>query len=161
YNGPLTMWSLATGKTRVLSENRGYYHLIFSPNGKYLVVSKDNKLEVWDTSTGEKRVSFPGYYYYNTVVLFSPDGQTLILPGPNYGSSKVWDLARNKERVTFRDFQHGQETLRFSPDGRTLAAWQNDSTIRLWDTTTGQALPTLRDAQLPPNTWTQLTAMSF
>ena len=43
-----------------------------------------------------------------------------------------------------RGHSSGVITLRFSPDGRTLASGSWDSTIRLWDTDTGETKVILR-----------------
>jgi WD40 repeat protein len=105
YNGGSKVWSLATGKERTLADKWGYVGRVsFSPNNKYLAVCGDNKLVVWDVTTGEQRVSLPFANYYSSVPLFSPDGQTLVVTrGDN--TLQVWDVTRGKQRAVLRGFQ--------------------------------------------------------
>ncbi|MDE0427259.1 MAG: WD40 repeat domain-containing protein [Candidatus Poribacteria bacterium] len=91
------------------------HSVAFSPDGKTLASgSEDNTIILWDTTTGE-----------HTRTLASPTGPFVEPTGTLVGhTDTVYSVA-------------------FSPDGRTLASSSEDSTVLLWDTTTGEHIKTL------------------
>ena len=87
----------------------------FSPDGKMLASGgEDNTIILWDTATGEHT-------------------RTLARPtGPFVGPTD-----------TFVGHTDTVYSVAFSPDGQTLASGSEDSTIILWDMTTGEHIKIL------------------
>jgi WD40 repeat protein len=88
----------------------------------------------------------PGLVQFGRGVVYSPDGRMLAFDGDD-GTVTTWDLVSGGA-LALRG--HGTAVDRprpsFSPDGRTLAAAAADSrTVKLWDTTSGEEIRTLRD----------------
>lgn len=97
-----------------------------------------------------------GHRYTVHTVAFSPDGQTLASGGED-NAIILWDTTTGEHTRTLARptgaFVGPTETLvghtdtvysvAFSPDGETLASGSEDSTIILWNTTTGEHIKTL------------------
>src|SRR5438874_10220189 len=90
--------------------------LAFSQDGKTLAIG-DSALQLWDLTTGKKRVSLARKedwldvrpWAYSDVLGFSPDGKTLVSAGLHNIKDKkgflsaqltLWDVATAKERTT-------------------------------------------------------------
>ena len=97
-----------------------------------------------------------GHRYTVHSVAFSPDGQTLA-SGSEDSTIILWDTTTGEHTRTLArptgPFVGPTDTLvghtdtvysvAFSPDGKTLASGSEDSTIILWDMTTGEPIKTL------------------
>ncbi|KAI0886951.1 WD40-repeat-containing domain protein [Annulohypoxylon maeteangense] len=124
--------------------------VVFSPDGKRLVVGVYLNASIRDVAAGESVATFG-----NSLILslaFSPNGQQLVT-GTTSGEVIVWDIATG-ERKKFRDGDdvvHSAKyylviSVTFSADGRRLAAGFQDGTIKVWDIATHQCT-TVRAAQ--------------
>ena len=97
-----------------------------------------------------------GHRYTVHCVAFSPDGKTLASGGED-NTIILWDMTTGEHIKTLArptgPFVGPTDTLvghtdtvysvAFSPDGTTLASGSEDSTIILWDMTTGEHIKTL------------------
>ena len=113
--------------------------VVFSPDGKTLVIGDGNKRHLWDMTdrTSPKPVasltlatSTPG------TTVFSPDGRTLAVATNR--SVSLWDVTDRQAPAQLSTLVgHGGYvgTVRFSPDGRTVATGSSDRTAMLWDVT--------------------------
>jgi WD40 repeat protein len=122
--------------------------LAFSPDGRMLAASSDNKtVRLWDTRT-HRPVGPPLRGHTDEVwsVAFSPNGRVLA-SGSADGTIRLWDVRRpHRIGIPLRGHTGPIHSLAFSPDGRLLASGTYNSTIVLWDVRTHRLVGTpLRD----------------
>jgi dipeptidyl aminopeptidase/acylaminoacyl peptidase len=139
---PIRLWDTASGKG--LRSFGGGWCLAFSPDGKILASGDDQGLlRLWDVAAGKEIRRFNIQPFGVDKILFSPDGKTFA------------SVNRDQENGVPTVFRWGVSTgeqlpgigvppdcsitcLAFSPDGRVLALGDHDSTIRLWEVSTGK-----------------------
>src|SRR5262249_1742558 len=128
-----------------------YHFPEVSPDGKFLVLSGDRDLHLWDLQTGKRlarrdRVRGP--------VAFSADGRWLAC-----AAHRAIHLLEMPTLKVVRIFEPPQEprgsyALTFPPDGRRLALG-GEHNITLWDVATGRPLPR------PPGHLSAVHALAF
>ncbi len=139
----------------------------FSPDGKLLVLSGDQGTSIWDVTTGEEitpikfgqshEFSFDDKFIATTsgiwdiateqpVMVFrqkrfemSPNGTTLIEVPENQQVRRLLDTPSGAEKAVLENVNNKISFYRFSPDSHWLATKYEDGSIKLWDTTTGDA----------------------
>jgi WD40 repeat protein len=108
--------------------------LAVSPDGRTLVVGPPYPghgfINLWDTARGTVRRA--AYGCPPAVVLFAPDGRTLVTAGSAERAVKNWNAATGAERVTLEEFSRGLTCAALSPDGRTLATGNAEGGVKLW-----------------------------
>jgi eukaryotic-like serine/threonine-protein kinase len=123
----------------LLSPGFGVSALGFSPDGKRLAVAiRHATLRFYDVSTGTlTRTIRTGNGATEVVAaIFSPDSRLLATCGEE--DPKIWDVESGRQLLTLRGHMATVNGIVFSPDGGTVASCSDDSTLRLWDVTTGQ-----------------------
>ncbi len=140
----IKLWDTRTGA--LLSTLEGHTGWVtgvaFSHDGALLASAGEGfLLKLWDAHTGvELKPPLAGHGPCSVMsVVFSPDDKTLASAAWD-GTVKLWDVETRLERKTLLGHGGIVWNLAFSPDGQTLAsAGWTDSTVRLWNLTTGQA----------------------
>ena len=85
--------------------------------------------------TGAELALFTDYMSETGLVVFSPDGKTLV--NGMYDTLLIWDIATGKFLKSIKRQRARIESLRILEDSKTLLCENYDGSVRLWDVTTG------------------------
>jgi WD40 repeat protein len=114
---------------------------ILSPDGKMLATwgcrngeTDECTLQLWDTDTGEERLTL--MLDRIEQVVFSPDGKQMVLLG---SPTSIRDVATGK---VFHELPTSWSTFRiaYSPDGKRLVTAMRNGIVQIWDTGSGRRL---------------------
>ena len=145
HDNTIRLWNTKTGTHfRTLIGHEGDVSgVAFSPDGKTLASgSYDNTGRLWNVKTGELVRILEGHEGGVRSAAFSPDGKTLARDTDN--TIRLWDVISGSHLRTFTGHESYVSSVAFSPDGTTLASGSYDSTIRLWNTKTGEQDKTIK-----------------
>lgn len=124
--------------------------LAISSDGKILASSSlDKTIKLWEVASGKELKTLKGHSHGVWSIAFSPDG-TRLLSG-DIETLKLWDVVSGREVMPFGNQPRpvtatSLRAVAYSPDGKTVASGDGqftESTVRLWDATTGRELKSL------------------
>ena len=151
WDGTLRAWSTDTGRevAHVTEHAPFVQEIALSPDGSMLAsVSRNVNVRVWDTDTGHIDFTVPAHGGLIRFLEFSEDGSMLVCGDVGI---TLWgsDVASGRELFRYNLEGHTQSIWKtaLAPDRRTLASGSYDTTIRLWDILTGDALFVLHEHQ--------------
>jgi WD40 repeat protein/anti-sigma factor RsiW len=101
---------------------------LFSPDGRYLLVSRGDGAQLWDVESATEIRSFlPAW---GGPIAFSPDGR-YVLGTFQFNLAYLWDTETG---ALVQDFNAGSEIvdLTFSPDGTRIAVALITGTVQIW-----------------------------
>ncbi len=139
----ITIWDVNAQQQILRIPARANSRIVFSPDGKVLLSSDtDDKLRLWDTETGENRLTLPMNTAVDKAIAYSPDGESIASAGPN-NIIRIWDAKTGELKITLTGHTRPVHTVVYSPDSKILASGGGDNTICLWDPNTGENKATL------------------
>ncbi len=127
------IWEVATGECIMTLENQGWMNRIaFSGDGKRLVTSSANYINLWCTKSWKKLATFDTVKIESLTL--SSDG-TLLAIGGTWPEQRIqiWNVITQTLVVEFSGHKSDVECVAFSPDSTTLASGGFDGVIYLWD----------------------------
>jgi len=130
------LWDAETGKQlRTVGER---FHLVdprclvFSKDGKTLVVGDLIQIKFFDTGTGAEQRGLPSAFMDHVQALaFSPDSRTLA-SSDEKGRIMLWDVARRTARLEGRGHTLPLTSVAVAPDGKTIATSTFGEPAWLW-----------------------------
>jgi eukaryotic-like serine/threonine-protein kinase len=145
----LRLWSLETLKeiaTLPKSSSLQTSHLGFTTNGSAVALGNmDGTIEVWDLTRRERVANWKAHREVITVVCFmSPDGRTLVSSSQD-STARLWDVETQREVRSYGRARNAYWALAVSPDKqRIVTGTAGDALIKIFNSTTGQELATLK-----------------
>jgi WD40 repeat protein len=161
------VWSVTTGQEMktLTAHSGGVSAIAFSADGKKLASgSQDRMILIWDIATGESDVAYMGHQESVNAVAFSRDGKKLV-SGSDDGEIRIWEVpsrgpqaepqAISRPLYTLTGHKGRIYSLTFNSDGKLLVSGSSDSSMKLWDVSTGKELASL--FSLDQQDWLVLT----
>jgi WD40 repeat protein len=129
----------------------GLTHIVgamaFSHDSQFILAADDEKLRVWNTTTGAKiaELNHDQSGLVNSIT-FSNDDKKFITASDDK-TAKIWDTNSWRNTATLTGHSSGVEGATFSPDGRLILTRSSDRTARIWLTDTAASITVLRGHQ--------------
>jgi WD40 repeat protein/serine/threonine protein kinase len=152
----IKVWDTGGGKLLASLVGTGaVFAVTFNPEGGWLAIGgQHGHVTLVDWKTGEQVHRVLGHQGVVSALAFDPKGELLASAGLEDRTVKLWRLQKllsgsEKNSLTLAGPPLLGD-LAFSPDGRRLAGISRDL-VKMWDSTTGQEVLTLRGA--PQRYW--------
>lgn len=125
--------------------DRGFSIIAFSPDGStFAEVTPDDRIRLWDTSTGNEKITSAAHQGSISSIAVRADG-TSLSSGSTDETVRFWNLANGAAERTIQGHLHSC-SVTFNADGKLLASASPDSRVTLWESTTAIAQKSLRFA---------------
>jgi hypothetical protein len=137
------------GFFRRMTQFNRLYSVVFSPDASQILTGSDDRLKVWEASTGREIGELKGAGHIVYGVMVTPDGSKAISRSLDW-TIRVWDLASYRQ---VRRIDSVMSSPAMTPDGsRVIAACSRynaalssvESIVCMWDLGSGEEIRTYR-----------------
>lgn len=131
-NKIVQIWDTANGREiRQIKAPNYIWSIDFSSDDETIVIgSDDNKIRLWNLSTGKEKSVLSGHNELIKSVAFSPDGRFLV-SGSDDKTARVWDVLTGQIKQTFTHL-NPVRSVTFSRDGKSILTTDSKGSIFLW-----------------------------
>ena len=140
------VWDVESGRElkTLRGHDEGICHVTFSPDGKHIASAERGKaIKIWDAETGSEVTDIQRSPTKGNGMGFSPDGRHFA--SCNDDGISVWDTTSGVEVMTIPSAHKLWVTcVVYSPDGKSIVSCGWDSSIKVWDASTGKQTMALR-----------------
>ncbi|MCH5312188.1 MAG: TIR domain-containing protein [Prevotella sp.] len=105
-----------------------YTYANLSPNGKYIIASKNEKIEIWEVNTKEFFKKLEGHTDRVVDACFSPDGKQIV-SASNDGTIRIWNFNSTKCLQLFNEKIGCPTSVAYSPDGRKIVVGYTNGNV--------------------------------
>jgi WD40 repeat protein/predicted Ser/Thr protein kinase len=136
-NVPVRLWDVRTGaqiaEHAVSGKPEGVTHIVFSPDGKYLVcATSDLRIQVLELPTLHLVKTLEAHTAFMNSLAFDSTG-TRLASASNDSRIVLWDFASGRQLTQLTGHRGSISDVAFAPDGQTLVSAGRDQTVRVWD----------------------------
>jgi len=127
-----------------------------SPDGRRVYAGGSGRFIAWDMN--DNSVMTFQYEDWISSVALDPEGKRIVMATTG-GAIQLWDVTTGERLITlskgvgpwpaFDDYSRSVYSAVFNPDGKRIVSGGTDSNVRIWDSTTGTAIMTLRGHKGP------------
>lgn len=157
-DGTARLWDAVEGRELVVlhGHSDSVWHAAWSPDGaRVATVSDDLTGRVWDVASGRGLQVLRWQGRDLTDVTFSPDGKELVVSSTKDDTARVYEVESGRELFALHAENAPSpkapvDSVVFSRDGTRILTGHGDTTARVWDAASGQALLVLRPAESVP-----------
>jgi WD40 repeat protein/S-adenosylhomocysteine hydrolase len=138
--GMVRLWDVENReKLKMSGRYVDYFNSVaFSFDSKMVAIGSNDTVRLWDVESGTEQKVFHGdKAWFDGVVAFSPDGETIV-SGWHDGVLRLWDVKSGKERKILWGHTMGIYSVSSNSDGTSLVSGSEDGTVRLWDVESGK-----------------------
>jgi WD40 repeat protein/class 3 adenylate cyclase len=137
----IRIWDVSSGKQlHCLEHDFSLNAMAFSPDGKIIASTCEERIQLWDTVSGSYIDSITLYPSCTIKSLvFSCDGK-LLAAGLIDNSIRLLSIEDRKEYQPIKGHSDEVTSVAASSDGRILASGSKDGTVRIWEMGSGDQL---------------------
>ena len=136
-------WDVKTGKPlQELRHENTFGTFALSANGKLLATGNREEIIVWDVPKRKQLRKIAVKDAYESLIVFSPDNETLASFSTADWIIHLWDIPSGKEKRQFAPHKVALAGMQFISGDKTLIAAEH-SAIRFWDVASGRELRAL------------------
>lgn len=144
------LWNSSSGQpiTTLEGHTARVRSAVFAPDGaRILTIGDDNTARLWDGSLTNAVPTLKGHVASVRLARYSPDGSRLVTTSDDK-TARLWDPVGTKVVRALEGHAGPVVAAVFAGDGSArLLTWaEDDSTLRLWDSSTGEHLAALTHA---------------
>lgn len=114
-----------------------YYPMAWSHDGQYMIsASDDQPLEKWNTTTGNRLLTYAGHTGSIKAIAWSPD-ESVVASGGADTTVHVWNASSGDTQHVYRGHRGQIRAIAWSPDSKRAVSAGTDGFVHVWNANDG------------------------